>query len=327
MTPPPFLSPVSLERACSLLQGGEVVALPTETVYGLAGDIHQEEAVRKIFSVKGRPLIDPLIVHCRDAAMAAGLAVEVDVRFEKLAAAFWPGPLTMIVPKRPEVSDLVTAQLPGVALRVPAGELFQKILQATGLALAAPSANPFGYISPTRAEHVIASFNGSVPVLDGGPCAHGVESTIVSLMEPDRTILLRPGPIAPEAISSILGHAIQTGESLSDTERPLAPGRLLRHYSPRTPLNLIQPGSFQTPTPQKTFARIYCQRPETAIASLENVYWLSETGDLAEMGQNLFALLRRLDSDSYELIECELPPASGLGLTLRDRLHRAAAKR
>lgn len=340
-----------IHRVCALLREGFVVALPTETVYGLAADAANAEAVRQIFTIKGRPLIDPLIVHlfkAEDAAQfvdidalraawaavpGAGSALEV---VGKLAKAFWPGPLTLILPKLPSVSDLVTAGRPSVAIRVPMHPLMRAVLKESGLALAAPSANPFGYISPTTAEHVRESLGEKVPyILDGGPCERGVESTILDLTHPAEGLrLLRQGPISREQIEKVLERpvsCVDVANKAEDSEGEIAPGSLLRHYSPRKPLFLYEKGVMPTLKQLKPGeVRVYLRRTAAAAkaaASNENTFWLTEDGSLATAARSLFALLRQLDdSIAVNAIHWELPPAEGIGAAIRDRLTRAAAR-
>jgi L-threonylcarbamoyladenylate synthase len=330
---PPFLTaaPADLARAAALLRAGEVVALPTETVYGLAADALDEAAVRKIFAIKGRPLLDPLIVHGLDAAHLAKLA-EFTARAHRLAQACWPGPLTLVLPKTPLVSGLVTAGRTTVAVRAPAHPVMRAVLAACGLPLAAPSANPFGYLSPTRAEHVRASLGARAPwIVDGGPCPLGLESTIVDVSDAQAPArLLRPGPIARAQLAEILGEPVLEGAPPAEPGLGLlAPGLLARHYSPHTPLTLLEPGA--TPAPMPTGRRAawvrwrrddgHAQPPGTEL------FWLSEDGDLAEGARQLYDLLRRLDDAGYDQLWCELAPSTGLGEALNDRLRRAAAKR
>ncbi len=332
---PPFLppTPAGTARAAELLRAGEVVALPTETVYGLAAHALNEQAVRKVFAIKGRPLIDPLIVHGLDAGFFASLA-HFTPAARQLAEACWPGPLTMIVRKTAAVPLLVTAGRDTVALRTPAHPLMRAVLEACQLPLAAPSANPFGYLSPTRAEHVRASFGGRVPwILDGGACALGLESTIVDVSDetaPPR--ILRPGPITPETLTQILGQLVEIGAPTplaASNEGLAAPGLLARHYSPRTPLELLEPTqSPVTPPVGERAAWVRLQRPKPADAAPRGVevFWLSEDGDLAEAARGLYDLLRRLDLAGYEKIWCDCAPESGWGLALNDRLRRAAGR-
>jgi L-threonylcarbamoyladenylate synthase len=289
---PPFLrdTPEDLARAAALLQAGEIVALPTETVYGLAANALDEAAVRKIFAAKGRPLIDPLIVHAATLEDVAQLA-EIPPALAVLAAHFWPGPLTVVLCKKAVVPGLVTAGNPTVAVRIPAHPLMRKVIELSGRFLAGPSANPFGYVSPTCAAHVRDSLGPRAPwILDGGNCEHGVESTILDLATPGAPRLLRPGPISREEIEAALGVAVASGTGQSggsfqlpasgtdvsdvvetavpviETKPQLAPGMLSRHYSPRTPVLLRAPGTAPALRPGLAArqAVVWLRRPETA---------------------------------------------------------------
>ncbi|MGF1484806.1 MAG: L-threonylcarbamoyladenylate synthase [Opitutales bacterium] len=317
-------------RAAALLAHGRLVALPSETVYGLAGNAFDPGAVGRIFQVKGRPLLDPLIVHGLHAEALTAVA-HFGRAAQRLAKALWPGPLTLVLPRRSGVPGLVTAGLPTVAVRCPAHTAFRRVLGRCGFPLAAPSANPFGYLSPTRAEHVRDSLGDRLPyILDGGPCTHGVESTIVSLRDPQRPEILRPGPISPGHICEVLGQAVPVRprtrrESPGETALE-APGTSARHYSPRKPLRLFQSA---TPPPGSTPATavVLLKRPQK-LAN-QHTYWLSESGDLREAAANVFDLLRRLDAEpSIRSLQVEqpAPDETGFGLALADRLLRAAAR-
>ncbi len=301
------------------------MAIPTETVYGLAANALDPEACRSIFTVKGRPLFDPLIVHLADVSMAESLAF-LPEGFDRLASAFWPGPLTLIVPKRPVVPDIVTAGKATVALRLPRHPVTRELLARAQCPLAAPSANPFGYVSPTRAEHVAESFGARVPyILDGGPCAIGVESTILDLSCPDRAAVLRPGAISAVQIAAVLGREVRERRVVVPGDGPApAPGTLERHYSPRHPLVLFPTGTM--PAAASGDAVLRLQRPHPAADP--HTYWLSETGAPAEVAAALFTLLRRLDRAGYRRILCERPAddATGLLAAVRDRLERAAGR-
>jgi len=331
---PPFLppTPAGVTRAAELLRTGVVVALPTETVYGLAAHALDEKAVRQIFSIKGRPLIDPLIVHGLDVDFLSALA-HFTPQARELAAACWPGPLTLVLKKCAVVPGLITAGRDTVAVRSPAHPLARAVLQACGLPLAAPSANPFGYISPTTAEHVRASFGSKVPwILDGGPCAVGLESTIVDVSNPNKPArLLRPGPITAESLAQILGQPVHSPDSTSRTDEArglAAPGLLTRHYSPRTPVALLKPAEPPPAMPSQRCAWVQMcrQNIEPTTPGNTDIFWLSETGNLPQAAQGLYALLRQLDDAGYAKIFCELAPATGLGVTLNDRLRRAAGQ-
>lgn len=287
--------------------------MPTETVYGLAGDAMNGQAVAAIFAAKGRPQFNPLIVHLPDAQDAARLA-HVDDRARALARAFWPGPLTLVLPLREEagLSPLVTAGLPSVALRVPAHPVARALLRAFGGPLAAPSANPSGRVSPTAASHVTEGLSGRIAaVLDGGPCAVGVESTIIGLAGP--ASLLRPGGVPAEAVERLLGHPLAAG---GGSERPNSPGQLASHYAPDAAVRL----DALTRAPGETLV---------GFGPVAGDLTLSARGDLAEAAANLFSILRaadRLAGPGGRIAFAPVPEA-GLGRAINDRLRRAAAPR
>jgi len=301
-----------IAEAAALLRAGGLVAMPTETVYGLGGDARSDLAVARIFDAKGRPRFNPLIVHVPDLAAARRFAV-FDVRAEAVAAVFWPGPLTLVLPLRTDagLSPLVTAELESVAIRLPAHPVAQALLRAFGGPLAAPSANPSGRVSPTRAAHVIDGLAGRIDaVLDGGACAVGVESTILGLVgEP---ALLRPGGVATEALEAMLGPLSIGG----NTEKPNAPGQLASHYAPGAAVRLnaesIVPGEVHL-----GFG--------AGPADLN----LSARGDLIEAAANLFHMLREADrlAQPGQTIAVAPIPEHGLGRAINDRLRRAAAPR
>jgi L-threonylcarbamoyladenylate synthase len=263
-------TPDAIAAAADLLRRGEVVAFPTETVYGLGADATNARAVAQIYAIKARPAFDPLIVHLADAGALRDVADNVPPAATALTQRFWPGPLTIVLRKTDTIPDIVTAGLPSVALRVPDHPVARSLIAATGRPLAAPSANPFGYISPTAAEHVAAQLGEQLPlILDGGPCRVGVESSIVSFVERDPA-LLRAGGIGLEDIEAVIGPVrVDTDRSL-----PLAPGQLPRHYAPRTPIALVAPpdrapsvpASLFAPAPSPT-ARIRARRGSSPTAS------------------------------------------------------------
>ncbi|MDR2513126.1 MAG: threonylcarbamoyl-AMP synthase [Puniceicoccales bacterium] len=328
---PPFLrnDAVGLARASDLLREGGIVALPTETVYGLAANALDEQAVRRIFAAKGRPLIDPLIVHVASLEEVGQIA-ELSPLLEKLVGHFWPGPLTVVLRKKENVPGLVTAGMGTVAVRLPAHPVMREVLRRSGCFLAAPSANPFGYVSPTCAQHVRDSLGHKVPwILDGGLCQHGLESTIIHLTEAAGVRLLRPGPVSPEALQDVLGVSVSVTH-VAKTASSLAPGMLERHYSPRTQLILRCEG--EAPVPPHTSGReavVWLRRPDDAAGSEtygRARFWLSEDGSLEEAGRNVFALLRCLDNGDFTAVHMELTTGLGLGAAINDRLRRAAAR-
>lgn len=302
-----------IATAAGILAKGELVAFPTETVYGLGGDARSDIAVARIFEAKARPHFNPLIVHVPDLKAVHEIAV-LDEMAERVASAFWPGPLTLVLPLRQDagLSALVTADLPSVAIRIPEHPVAQALLRAFGGPVAAPSANPSGKVSPTRPEHVLAGLSGRIAAMvDGGPCAVGVESTILGLTgEP---VLLRPGGIPVEALEACLGCVLGNG---GNAQKPSAPGQLASHYAPGATvrLNVLVPeeGEFWL-----GFG------PEAEAADLN----LSPAGDLVEAAANLFHYLRRADSRSGTTIAVSPIPERGLGRAINDRLRRAAAPR
>jgi L-threonylcarbamoyladenylate synthase len=307
------------------LKAGCLVAIPTETVYGLAGLALDQAASRSIFDVKGRPLMDPLILHVANPSMVDQLA-EIPDGFSRLTEAFWPGPLTIILPKKPVVPDIVTAAKPTVAVRMPRHPVAHALLELVGQPLAAPSANPFGYVSPSTAQHVTDSFGESVPfVIDGGACEIGLESTILDLSHPDSPEVLRPGAISAEQLGKVLGRTVAVRiKQLDPDQAATAPGTFSKHYSPKTSLTLFC--GDEGPSPSNSQAVVYLQRPPSV--SDKHTYWLSENGDMETVAKSLFALLRQLDAMGYETIACQKPhPLSGgMAQAVADRLQRAAEK-
>jgi L-threonylcarbamoyladenylate synthase len=306
----------NIDRAAELLRGGAVVAFPTETVYGLGANALDARAVARIFEIKARPTFDPLIVHVRDFEMLARVARNVPDSAQALMRAFWPGPLTIVLQKSAEIPDLVTSGLPTVAVRMPSHPVARALLEAANLPLAAPSANPFGNLSPTRAEHVAKMLGEKVDVvLDGGATDVGIESTIV-LLEP-RPTLLRPGAIAVEEIERVIGSL---DREISDEAKPLAPGRLPQHYSPRTPLRIIDARS--VPLRDRDGAALLAFRASSEGYSATRV--LSANGDLPEAATHLFEYLHELDAIGASRIDVEPVPAQGIGVAIMDRLRRAS---
>lgn len=305
-----------IDRAAALLQAGGVVAFPTETVYGLGANAFDARAVARIFEVKRRPFFDPLIVHVYDDAMLARIASNVSPLARELIGAFWPGPLTIVFPKTAEVPGIVTAGLPTVAARMPAHPIARELLARTNLPLAAPSANPFGYLSPTRAQHVEAMLGDRVDlIVDGGPAEHGLESTIVAL-DPVPT-LLRPGAITAEAIEAIAGPLLRPS---SEEATPLSPGRLPSHYAPRTPIRILDPAS--VPASERAGAGALCF--SAPLEGYDRCEVLSPSGDLREAAARLFEALFSLDASGVVRIDAQPVPERGIGVAIADRLHRAA---
>ena len=311
------------------LRAGELVAVPTETVYGLAANALDARACAKIFRAKGRPTHDPLIVHIHSLAQLT-LLCEPNSSALKVARKFWPGPLTLVLPKKSVVPALVTSGRDSVAVRMSSHRLFRRLLKLTNLPLAAPSANPFGYISPTSAEHVRQSLGTKIRfILDGGAAQIGVESTILDLRDPKRPSILRPGAITAAQLTRALGRRVTNAKKISvrhDTAAgQVAPGMLARHYSPRTPVVLharLPSMAHAGRNPAEAF--VYLRRP--AGPATPNVFWLDERGDLRGVARRLFATLRKLDGMKLARIHVERAPNQGLGQAINDRLSRAAAK-
>ena len=309
---------MSIEEAARLIREGELVAFPTETVYGLGGDATNERAVAKIFEAKGRPQFNPLISHVLDAGEARRLVQWSDVA-DKLAARFWPGPLTLVLPraKNSPIALLATAGLDTAAIRAPAHPMAQALIRAAGRPIAAPSANRSGSVSPTRAEHVAESLGDRVKViLDGGPCEVGLESTVLDLTTTTPT-LLRPGGATREAIEALIGpvalsHAIASGDAARKS-----PGQLDSHYAPARPVRLNA-----TSVAGDEALLAFGPRPPAGARQVLN---LSPDGDLTEAAANLFAHLRALDRPANTRIAVMPIPQTGLGLAINDRLRRAAA--
>jgi L-threonylcarbamoyladenylate synthase len=316
------VDPQAIAIAAEALRAGELVAFPTETVYGLGADALNERAVARVFAVKNRPYFDPLIVHLPDAGSARAYAVGIDHRATALMARFWPGPLTLVLHKKPLIPDLVTAGLDSVALRVPAHPVALALLRAVGKPIAAPSANPFGYVSPTTAMHVQELLGEKIKlIVDGGPCRVGVESTVCVLTERE-AVILRPGGVTVEEIEAVIGP-VTVASSFTDAR---SPGTLPRHYSPRVQLQLIAPGE-ALPTPhagEKAGALLMRQRPE--VEGYAVVETLSRDGNLIEIAAHLFAALRRLDSLNLDRVVIESVPEHGLGRAIMDRVRRAVQR-
>lgn len=310
----------SVSEAARLLKEGEVVAIPTETVYGLAGNAFEPKALAKIFAAKERPTFDPLIVHIADIAQLSDIAKDIPDSAYKLANAYWPGPMTMILPKKDCIPDLCTSALPSVAVRFPSHPIAQAIIKESGLPLAAPSANLFKHVSPTTAEHVAAQLAERIAgIVDGGACSVGVESSIISLVgEPT---VLRPGAITPEMFAKVLG-SVKIKESTSKPGQPMqAPGQCDTHYKPQVPLYFgIVPEGYTLP---KHTVRIAFGNQDGPIPATVN---LSETGDMTEATAKLYAYMHDLDLPEYDLILVDPIPNTGVGMALNDRLKRASVK-
>jgi L-threonylcarbamoyladenylate synthase len=311
-------TPPNIARAAGVLRNGGVVAFPTETVYGLGANAFDARAAARIFEIKQRPRFDPLIVHVLDRAMLSQVVADVPGDAERLIERFWPGALTLVLRKRPAIPDLVTAGSATVAVRMPSHPVARALLASVELPLAAPSANPFGYLSPTRALHVERLLGESVDlILDGGPSEHGLESTIVTL-EP-HPALLRSGAVDVESIEAEIGPLAR---GLPGWAIAVAPGQAGQHYAPRTPLRLTDLAG--VPAAQRARAGALAFRePVDGYAALAV---LSPSGDLREAAAHLFETLHDLDARSLERIDVEPVPERGLGLAIMERLRRAARR-
>jgi L-threonylcarbamoyladenylate synthase len=309
----------ALQEAARRIRAGELVAFPTETVYGLGANALDARAVARVFAVKRRPAFDPLIVHVEDLAGLGRVAIDVPAEARALAERFWPGPLTLVLCKRPELPDLVTSGLATVGVRVPDHAAARALIAAAGVPLAAPSANPFGYVSPTTAAHVADQLGDDVAlILDGGPCRVGLESTVLTLLDGDARIL-RPGGVTREELEQALGRPVALAPS---TDRPQAPGQLTRHYATRTPL-VIQSAAALLPPGARAGLLARTAAPQGRFAAIET---LAPDGDVRTAAAHLFAALRRLDSAGLDLLVAEPWDEEGLGGAIMDRLRRCAAR-
>jgi L-threonylcarbamoyladenylate synthase len=313
--------PQAIAKAVLLLSQGDVVAFPTETVYGLGADAFNPLAVARVFEAKKRPRFDPLIVHIGDKGVLQGLAAEVPDAIAALVERFWPGPLTVIVTKRPVIPDIVTAGLGTVAIRMPSHPVALSLIRSFGRPVAAPSANPFGYLSPTTAHHVARMLKGEVPlVLDGGPCAFGVESTIVSWGN-GHVVVHRHGGVSVEELEGVVGPVREAAEKTGTAPRE-APGRLPFHYAPHKPVVIIDsPAMALNPN-----ASLLAFRTPDVTPPPRHLRVLSPSGDMREAAANFFSFLWELDRPDVDLIYAERIPETGLGRAMMERLSRAAAK-
>lgn len=323
---------VDVSCAASKIARGQLVAIPTETVYGLAADALNPLAVAKIFEAKQRPKFDPLIVHIASRESLDWLTEDVPAIIQKMVDRFWPGPLTVVLPKKSCVPDLVTSGLGTVAVRMPDHPLARRLIEQSGKPLAAPSANLFGRTSPTTALHVADQLGEQVAyILDGGPCQVGIESTIVAVNE-DRLILLRPGGITLEQIEELTGTGSVVIPDSKQASRdssgglPLVPGQLKEHYAPLTPLMICEDIFRSTARTRVGLLTLQLSEADRKRASemFESFEELSATGNLAEAAANFFAAIRKLDGQNLDLIIATPFPQQGLGRALNDRLNRAA---
>lgn len=309
----------SIEIARNLLEQGELVALPTETVYGLGGNALNAETVARIFEVKDRPHFDPIIVHVSSLESAMHYVTDVPAEAEQLANRFWPGPLTLLLPKRNAIPDLVTAGLDRVGLRCPDHPLTLELLKQLPFPVAAPSANPFGYVSPTNAQHVKDQLGDKIKfILDGGPCTVGIESTIVG-WENSQAVIYRLGGLSVEEIESVVANVQVKPFS---TSKPQAPGQLQSHYSPKKKFVLGNIQELAAKFPSKNPGVLVFQNQSKIASRLQFV--LSPTGNLNEAARNLFAMLRELDKTDVDIVFAEEVPDVGIGRAINDRLRRAS---
>lgn len=311
-----------ISLAASVLTAGGLVAMPTETVYGLAANIYNEEAVDRIFSLKNRPHFNPLIVHIGRQADLNDLVDNIPPLANKLAAHFWPGPLTLLLPKKDTIPAKITAGKPMVAIRMPNHPMALDLLRSLPFPLAAPSANPFGRISPTKAEHVEAYFGNQIPViLDGGPCQAGIESTIIGV-EDNRITIFRKGTITEDALRAFSDDVLSHEKKESE---PVAPGMLDQHYAPQT--KTVLTNDVTGLVKEHTGKRIGCLMFKTPPPGAEGVVGktLSTTGKTEEAAMHLYAYLHELDALALDLLILERMPDTGVGKAINDRLQRAAA--
>ncbi len=307
----------TIDRAAALLRSGAVVAFPTETVYGLGACAFDARAVARIFEIKNRPAFDPLIVHVDGEPMLQRVVASIPQTARTLMERFWPGPLTLVLKKTERVPAIVTSGLDTVAVRMPAHPIARALLQRLELPLAAPSANPFGYLSPTRAQHVERMLDDRVDlIVDAGAATHGVESTIL-LLQPEPT-LLRHGAIPVEEIEACIGPVAR---EVSDEAKPLAPGRLPQHYAPSKPIRIVSDPNAVPSQERQSAALLAFSSPADGYAASRT---LSRTGDLREAAARLFESLHELDCEQVTRIDAEAVPDEGIGAAIMDRLRRAS---
>jgi L-threonylcarbamoyladenylate synthase len=338
------LSRQSIDQAAAILRGGGTVAFPTETVYGLGAHALDAGAVAKIFAAKQRPAWDPLIVHIGEKAMLGQAAAEIPANAQRLIDVFWPGPLTLLLPKRLEVPDAVTAGLPRVGLRMPAHPVALAVLRTAAIPVAAPSANTFGHTSPTRADHVAEDLDGRIDaILDGGETTHGVESTVADVRD-DGCVIYRPGVVTLEQMRAVcVGPVTVRGADPVEKETAVisgaaSPGLALRHYAPRARLVLIE-GEGDAQTSAFAAAAKHCEDAGEALGLMlpdafqtavigrrARVYRWGAWSDAEELAQRLYAGLRWLDANGVTAILCPVPAGKGIAVAIRDRLLKAACQ-
>lgn len=309
----------SITKAASILKSGGLVAFPTETVYGLGASALNPQSVARVFEVKKRPSFDPFIVHISDPSEVEHLCRDISRKAFDLMDKFWPGPLTLVLPKSNIVPDIVSAGNETLAVRMPSHPTALEIIKESGLPIAAPSANPFSRLSPTTAEHVSRQIGSKIDlIIDGGSCSVGVESTVIGLV--NEAVLLRPGGIPLEEIEKVIGPV---GRSLSSIN-PHSPGQLLYHYSPHTTLKIITDKSFKVPEGIK--AGLLSFKGPNSENGVEIIEVLSNTGSLVQAASNLFSALHRLDLMGLDIIYAEPVPEIGVGMAIMDRLKKAEHK-
>ncbi len=310
----------SIAKAASILKSGGLVAFPTETVYGLGASALNPQSVARIFEVKNRPSFDPFIVHISDPSDVDHLCRDISTKAYDLMDKFWPGPLTLVLPKSDIVPDIVSAGNETLAVRMPSHPTALEIIKESGLPIAAPSANPFSRLSPTTAEHVARQIGSQIDlIIDGGSCSIGVESTVIGLVQ--EPVLLRPGGVAVEEIEKIIGLV---GRSFSSA-KPNSPGQLLYHYSPHTTLKIIRDKKFRIP--EGVRAGLLSFRGSSLETEVEVIEILSQSGDLVQAAANLFSALHRLDICNLDIIYAEPVPDYGIGMAIMDRLIKAEHKK
>ncbi len=310
-------NPENIRRAAEIIKQGGLVSFPTETVYGLGADAFNPIAVSRIFEVKDRPYFDPMIVHIADITVVHDMVKHFGEIAKKLTERFWPGPLTIVLEKSGRVPDIVTAGLDTVALRMPSNRVALDLIEIAGTPVAAPSANLFGYLSPTSAAHVAKQLGDRIDIiLDGGVCPVGVESTILKIDDIPR--LLRPGGLPLEEIEEIIGK-VEIGHEL---ERIDSPGQLPAHYAPRVPVRLVEDIYFE---PEESSAALLAYKTPARELSFKYIEVLSPDGNLRDAAANLFSCLHRLDSAGVDIIYVEAVPETGLGRAIMDRLRKAVA--
>ena len=322
----------AIERVASALRAGRLVALPTETVYGLGANAHDERAVRRIFAAKGRPMDNPMIVHVASRSMAGELMQDVPTLFDVLARAFWPGPLTMVVPRNASVTDIVTAGLDTVALRMPAHELTRACIRRAGIPIAAPSANRSGRPSPTDARMVLDELRGRIhAVLDGGRCRLGIESTVLDITR-GTPVILRPGGVTKEMIEDVIGRAVRLHRG--DVARPASPGMKYLHYAPAAPLLLVrsEPRTIRE-TVGRLMVRLGKQGKRAGLMGPERLRPLAThafaslgAGSALAYARGIYRAMRELDARAVDVIVCPGIPEEGLGLAVMNRLRKAATR-